>query len=535
MSTPQGYLSLMLHAHLPYVRHPEHEYFLEEDWLYEAITETYIPLIEMMEGFERDGVPYKLAMSITPPLASMLKDELLQNRYVRELEKLIELAEKEVHRTKTEDTQIHDTALMYLDRFRRSRHVFVDRYHRDLISAFAHFQNTGNLEIVTCGATHGFLPLLRAHEPSVRAQINVARDSYREHFGRNPHGIWLAECAYYPGVEYFLQDADIRYFFVDTHGIMNGTPRPVNGVFAPVFTPAGVAAFGRDIESSKQVWSAEEGYPGDANYREFYRDVGFDREFDYIKPYIQPTGLRKNTGIKYFKITGKVPLNQKQPYNWRAAHEKAADHAGNFMFNREKQIEHLRNTLGRPPVVLAPYDAELFGHWWFEGPQFLDFFIRKTAYDQNTYALTHPWEYLHNMPEQQVVQPSASTWGANGHHEVWLEGSNQWIYRPLLVASRHMTELADRFPAAPDDLTRRALQQCARELLLAQASDWAFIMKTGTMVEYAVKRTKNHLGRFHKLYEDIKAARVDEQWLAQVEGKDNIFPHVNYTYWRSEA
>jgi len=532
MPHPQGYVAIVLHAHLPFVRHPEYEYFLEEDWLYEAINETYIPLIIMMEGLEHDQVPYRLTMSLTPPLVSMLKDPLLQDRYLRELEKLMELAEKEVHRTRNEHHLFHQSAQMYLDRFRRSHDLFAHRYHRDLVTAFKNFQDNGNLEIVTCGATHGFLPLLKVHEPSVRAQINVARDHYQETFGRPPLGIWLAECAYYHGVEYFLQDAGIRYFFVDTHGLAYGKPRPVYGVYAPVYTPAGVAAFARDPESSKQVWSADEGYPGDACYRDFYRDVGYDREDDYIAPYVQPNGLRKNTGIKYHRITGKVDLGAKEPYDHEVARQRTADHAANFMFNRERQVEYLASTLKRPPLVVSPYDAELYGHWWFEGPQFLNYFIRKAAYDQKTFALTHPREYLSRFPEQQVSRPAASTWGHKGYNEVWLEGSNQWIYRPLINASIHMSKLANaqRTPHA-NPLYERALKQAGRELLLAQSSDWPFIMKTGTMVEYAQKRVKVHLGRFHKLTEDIRNHTVDATWLAAVEAKDNIFPNLNYHHW----
>ena len=278
-----GYLALVLHAHLPYVRHPEYEDFLEEDWLYEAITETYVPLIEMMDGLLRDGIPYRLTMSMTPPLCSMLRDGLLQDRYVRYLDRLVELTRKELARTQ-HDPAFRDVARFYHERLLRTRHVFVDRYGRDLVAAFRKFQDAGGLEIITCGATHGFLPLYEEHPEAVRAQIMVARDHYRECFGRDPRGIWLPECAYFPGLEAFLREAEIRWFIVDSHGILCAEPRPVHGVYAPLFTRHGPAAFGRDHESSKTVWSAEAGYPGDPEYRDFYRDVGFDLDLDYVRP-----------------------------------------------------------------------------------------------------------------------------------------------------------------------------------------------------------------------------------------------------------
>jgi 1,4-alpha-glucan branching enzyme len=524
---PQGYVGLILHAHLPFVRHPEYEDFLEEDWLYEAITETYIPLIKMMEGLVRDNVDFRLTMSLTPPLCSMLLDPLLQDRYIKHISKLIELSEKEIDRTKW-DRPFHELAWFYHHRFQEARATFCDGYGRNLVGAFRKFQELGKLEIITCGATHGFLPLMQEHPESIRAQIMIARDHYRQCFGCNPRGIWLPECAYTPGLEGYLQEAEIRWFIMDTHGLMFGHPRPRFGIYAPVFTHAGVAAFGRDIESSKQVWSSEEGYPGDFEYRDFYRDVGFDLEYEYIRPYIHPDGIRCFTGIKYHKITGRSP--HKEPYIPHRAMEKAAEHAGNFMFNREKQIQHLNGVLKRPPFIISPYDAELYGHWWFEGPEFLNFFMRKVWFDQDVFKLTTPSDYLRMFPTQQISQPSASSWGNKGYWEVWLEGSNAWIYPHLHAAAQRMTELARNYQHG-DGLVQRALKQAARELLLAQSSDWAFIMKTGTMVPYAVKRTKDHILRFTRIYEQVKGGRIDEPWLSSIEWRDNIFPDLNYHYY----
>ncbi|MFZ5805670.1 MAG: glycoside hydrolase family 57 protein [Verrucomicrobiota bacterium] len=523
----QGFLSLILHAHLPFVRHPEYPEFLEEDWLYEAITETYIPLINMMDGLLNDGVEFRLTMSMTPPLCAMLRDSLLQERYVRHVERLIELTKKEIDRTRF-DPPFHELAWFYHNRLQDCRYVFCDKYGRNLISAFKKFQDAGKLEIITCGATHGFLPLMMEYPEALRAQIMVARDDYRECFGRDPRGIWLPECAYVPGIDKFLQEAEIRWFCMDTHGVLFAEPRPRFGVFTPLFTRAGPAAFGRDMESSKQVWSAQEGYPGDPDYRDFYRDVGFDLEHDYIKPYIQPNGTRKFTGIKYYRITGRTP--HKQPYNPWIARERAAAHAGNFLFNREKQVQHLAGSMKIQPIIISPYDAELFGHWWFEGPDFLNFLLRKIAYDQNTFKTITPSEYLIYHNTHQVGNPCASSWGHKGHMEVWLEGSNNWIYPHLHIAATRMTEMARKFRDAYG-LTERALKQAARELLLAQSSDWAFIMKTGTTVPYAVKRTKDHILRFNTLYDQVMANHIDESFLGNCEWRDNIFPNINWRHY----
>ncbi|MCL2335529.1 MAG: DUF1957 domain-containing protein, partial [Endomicrobia bacterium] len=440
---PKGYLCLQLHAHLPYVRHPEYPDFLEEDWLYEAISETYLPLLSVFENFVKDGVDFRLTMTITPSLANMLADPLLQSRYYERLNKNIEFAEKELWRTKNLP-QFQPAAQMYDKHFKECKRLW-EKYNGNILTGFKNLQDMGKLEIITCNATHGFLPLMN-NEKAQRAQIRVACDDYERHFGRRPRGIWLAECAYYPGIDKVLKEEGIRFFFLEAHGILYGTPRPKYGVFAPVYCPSGVAAFSRDMETAHQVWSAETGYPGDPDYREFYRDLGYDLEYDYVKPYLHSDGIRRNIGVKYYRITGKVGLSDKQPYMPEWAKNKAAEHAGNFLFNRTKQVEYLSEILGRPPLVVSMYDAELFGHWWFEGPDFINFLFRKMHYDQNIVKPITPVEYLDKFPVNQIITPAASSWGDKGYYEVWLNGANDYVYRHLHKAAERMEELAAKFP-----------------------------------------------------------------------------------------
>ena len=253
----------------------------------------------------------------------------------------------------------------------------VNKYGNNLLNGFRYYFDRGNLELMTCAATHGFMPLM-PNENARRAQIEIGCREFERHFQRRPLGMWLPECGYIPGVDKLLRDSGIRYFFVETHGIQHAKPRPRRGVYAPVLCPeSGVAAFGRDRESSKQVWSSIEGYPGDPVYREFYRDVGFDLDFDYVKPHLHSLGVRTNLGVKYYRITGPGDLSQREPYHRIAALQKAADHASNFVFNRERQIEWLAGQMDRPPLIVAPYDAELFGHWWFEGPEWINYLFPK--------------------------------------------------------------------------------------------------------------------------------------------------------------
>jgi 1,4-alpha-glucan branching enzyme len=522
MST--GSLLLVLHAHLPFVRHPEHEEFLEEDWLYEAITETYLPLLEIAEDLERDSVSSRFTVALSPPLCEMLADPLLQSRYLRRLTRLLELAEREVHRTRHEGL-LADTARMYRDAFRRAREVFEDEHGRNLLRGFRRLQDAGRIEILTCGATHGFLPLMSRDE-AVRAQVRVAARNYEKHFGRPPAGIWLPECGFRPGIDALLGAEGLSHFFVETHALAYAAPRPRATIFAPVRTPGGPCAFARDIESGRQVWSASEGYPGDPVYREFYRDLGYDGEESYVRPYLHADGVRRNLGIKYHRITGSVPLHEKQPYDPAAAAGRARVHAGNFLFNRQAQVRHLRGLLGRPPVVVSPYDAELFGHWWFEGPRFLSELLRQAA-GQDEVRFATPREVLAETPRIQRAMPTLSTWGDKGYAEVWLNASNDWIYRHQHVVEDRMVALAADHPSS-SGLTRRALAQAARETLLAQSSDWAFIMNAGTAVPYAHKRFKTHVEAFHRLHDQIRAGRVDEAFLSGLESRHNAFSEIDY-------
>ena len=531
-----GQLALILHAHLPFVRHPEHEHFLEEDWLFEAITETYIPLLQMMQRLVNDNVPFKLTMSLTPTLCAMLNDQLLRGRYVRHLDLLIDLAARERKRNQNHP-ELATLAEFYFTLFWASRRFFVDEWKCDLVAAFRQLRDVGALEIIGCAATHGLLPLLQQQSnESARAQLLIGRDQYADLFGADPTGFWLPECAYSSELAPILQEANIRWFVLDAHGLLLGNPQPQRAIYSPCYTSAGPAAFARDRDSSRQVWSAEEGYPGDPAYREFYRDVGFDLPLEHLGPVA--CDIRKFSGVKYHRITGRN--KEKEIYD-RIAAEKAADaHATHFLKQRQAQFRLLAD-FDIDPIVITPFDAELFGHWWFEGPRFLELFIRKVAFDQKDFRLTSPSDYLAERPTQQTIEPAASTWGEKGHLEVWIDRNNSWIYPHLHAAALRMTSLARAHrgmgfqpmshrqdaDATPD----RVLKQLARELLLAQSSDWAFLMRTGTAREYATRRTLDHLDRFNKLYDQVVARQLDENFLADCEWRDNLFPQLNWRYY----
>lgn len=522
----KGYLCIVLHAHLPYVHHPEYDSFFEENWLFEAITDCYVPLLAMLDGLRRERVNGRLTVSLSPTLISMLQDDLLRQRYLRHLKKQLKLAEQEIVRT-ADQPVFHALAKRYRDKYLETLHAYQNHYQADLLAAFAEHWRGGRLELITTAATHGFLPLLNVSEAAVRSQIKVGLDAFQAYFGFRPDGFWLPECGYYPGLEKVLLEAGVKYFFVDSHGILQAEQTPQNGVYAPLDCGNGVMAFGRDPACSHQVWSAEEGYPADADYREYYRDIGFELPLDYIGPYILDGSTRINTGFKYHRITGSGEL--KLPYDPERALAKAERHAADFLEKRRQQIAALAPAMSQPPVIVAPYDAELFGHWWYEGPHWLEQVLRLAAEDESGLELAGCGDYLAAWPKQQQAVPSASTWGDKGYSEFWLNDSNEWIYPLLHQAGSEMEKLvADLSGLKVNELQQRALNQALRSLLLAQASDWPFILKSGTTAEYAQKRVTDHLARFNYLHNCIRKNRIDEQYLTALEVMDDIFPELDF-------
>jgi 1,4-alpha-glucan branching enzyme len=293
-----------------------------------------------------------------------------------------------------------------------------------------------------------------------------------------------------------------------------------------------MAAFARDPESAKQVWSRQEGYPGDSLYRDFYRDIGFDLDFEYVRPYLPSPEHRGFTGVKYHRITG--PGDDKAPYDLDLALAKAAEHAKHFLSARLEQAARLSGAMQRPPLLVAPYDAELFGHWWHEGLAFLDAFVRQAAREGAPLAFLTPSDYLRRHSTNQLSAPSPSSWGEAGYWRAWLNDRNAWILPHLLAAQERMSELVRRFPQ-PDVLSARALRQAGRELLLAQASDWPFMLHTNSAPRYARQRVNDHLERFTALYGQLLARQINEPWLRQVEQRDNLFPTLDYSYWSTET
>ncbi len=530
-------LVIALHGHLPFLHHPEHEFFLEEDWLFEAVADCYLPLLHMLDGWARDGVKAQITLGLSPPLLSMLAVPLLRDRTTRALEARVTLARRALEKTGEHggDSPFAMALACSIDEAERGLHRW-DLCGRDLARAFAEHQVSGRVELMTCAATHGLAPVL-LDEQSIRAQVKEAKKTHERFTGLVPRGIWLPECGIHPMALDVLADEEFTFTFCEDRAVRFAWPPPQSDVYRPLWSPEGVALFPRDPGSAKEVWSAQEGYPGDFRYREFYRDLGYDAPEAWLDPvHKQGTGARKNVGVKLHKITGKVGLDQKQPYDPLAAAAAVAEHAWHFARRRTEDARDVEAAIGKDACITAAFDAELFGHWWHEGPWFLDKFLRLLdsgsieSPSGEQMACPRPvsaWTYLCEHPTQQVSYPAVSSWGDGGAFDVWCNPINDWLWKRVHDAKERLSAAVARHGATPGGLLGRALQQATREVMLGQSSDWPFILTMGTQMGYAQRRPVVHLSRAHRLLANIERGTLNESDLAQMEARDCIFPDVD--------
>ncbi|MBT9582377.1 DUF1957 domain-containing protein [bacterium] len=506
-----GYLMLHLHAHLPYIADPVNfrdgdtwrpEGYPQE-WYAEAVRETYLPLLDLFETLLEEGVDFKLSMDISPPLVAMMKSQRHSADTLEYLERLIQLAKLEVERTVREEPHYHTPARMHLRHLTRGRDLFL-RYGGDLAEGFKRFQDLGHLEISTCIGTHPMLPLWTSIPSAIRGHALAAAEYHQQVFGRPSLGVWLPECSYTPGIEPFLEEAGFRYFFTEGLTVLRGDSTAEFGVNAPVYLKGStLSAFPRDPETSTQVWSGDEGYPGDSDYLEFHMRGG---------------------PFKYNRITSRSS-DYKQPYNPEWADRKAASHAGHFVYCRNARFEYLRKVMWKKPMVAAPYDAELFGHHWFEGPRFLYYLFKKLHYDQNVTELSTPSAYLAANPTGQDLYLSTSSWGENGTFEKWIRGDTAWMYRHVHEAARAYEALVSR--EFSGELPQRALRQAGRQLMLAMSSDLPFVISNGHFIDRMKGQFFGSLRDFWTLHQELGRGSINEERLRRLELETCLFPELD--------
>lgn len=532
---------LTLHGHLPYVLH-HGRWPHGSVWLSEGALDSYLPLIEALQALERERVPAPVTLGITPVLANQLAHPSFVSEFEAYMERRLEsAAHAPASLAQSGDLALKPLADFWYQRLQRLYRLFRE-IDEDLIGTLRGFEARGVIEIISSAATHGFLPLL-ARDESIQLQLRVGVAEHQRLFGRAPTGCWLPECAYRPagpwnpgfgapvksyrvGIENHLDAVGFRYFFVDSHlvhagpalGYPDAALAPDPGKRTP-YTAYRVAsadgkardlfAFVRDPRTSAQVWSRAQGYPGDEWYLEFHK-------------------IRWPDGLRLWRVTGpQVDLGDKRQYDPQAAQNSARSHADHFASVLKETATQGARSKGRDAVVTAPFDAELFGHWWFEGIDFIANVYRQLSNNgvRPVTAREHVASHGRRAP---AIQLTAGSWGKNGDFSYWLNEQTAWTWTRLWALEEAY------WAAAPKALSggekpRAVLAQATRSMLLAQGSDWQFIISTGEAADYATQRFDEHCGQAEDLVRALSTGNIDDATMRRVEAlgaQDGVFPNV---------
>jgi len=527
-------ISIVLEAHLPYVREFRKEDDLSqagEEWrLFETISETLLPLLDVFDRLENDHVPFRMALVVSPVLISMLSDEHLRKKYLSHLDKQIEFGKEELERTcnagvtagsTANGGDLNKLAQLYFDKISEKRTAYTERYDRNLLKAFDFYRRKGKLEILASCATQAFLPFISRNPESLQAQMEIPVSGYRQYFGGSSQGFWLSNLGWTPAIEPYLHAYNYSYTIVESHGLLFGKPQPDKGTFYPVKTPGGIIILARDFYSAQEI----EKLSADEIYRNNDSDAGYELPPEKLSRFLSTEGERRRTGYKYRARDDSV-------YNPKLASEKATNHAKLFLDKTTARLEEASKHMQESPLCLYASNADNFGSLWYEGPQFIESLFRMAS-DYKDLQFVNPSVYIfkQNLSSFQVVAPEFSSSGENGYAETWLDVSNDWIYRHMAHSIERMTELAERFP---DDtgLKERALNQAAREILLAQSSDWPALLYKQDSTEFARYQAEIALRNFTTIYEALGSNYISTEWLTTVERRRNIFPNINYRVFR---
>ncbi|HEY6865689.1 MAG TPA: 1,4-alpha-glucan branching protein domain-containing protein [Candidatus Eisenbacteria bacterium] len=560
--TRAGSFTFVLHSHLPWVLH-HGRWPHGVDWLNEATAETYLPLWRLLHERAARKRPLGVTLGLSPVLCEQLAHPDFHAEFAAYLDqKLGAAVDDRAYFGRTGETALAAIAARWERFYRASLEEFMGPRGPNLVARFRRLEEEGAIEIITCGATHGYFPLLGTDD-AIEGQLRTARMAHRRHFGHDPRGVWLPECGYRPagrwtspldpqagpverrGVEELVADQGLRYFFVDTHLLSGGTPLGVyadrfealrhvvheDGAGAPaterlpyrpyrVGRSAEVCCYARDAETALQVWSGEHGYPGDPAYLDFHKK-------------------RFPGGHRYWAVTHpRADLAHKQVYRAEVAEARAPEHAAHFVDLLGRVLGDAAGRQSAPPILCAMFDTELFGHWWFEGPRFIAAVLDglEAAGIEPTTAGAH---LEHHAPREVVDLPEGS-WGDGGRHQVWLNDDTRWTWGPIHAAEARFGRLArDAAQAGTEPLLERLLTQAGRELLLLEASDWQFLITTFAARDYAELRLAEHAESFERIaalaarrFAGGLLAEADEAFLRECERRDGLFSDFD---WRVYA
>lgn len=501
------------------------EVSLEEETYFETVSETWIPLLEVFDSLEKQGVHFRFGLALSPSLCSIFQNTALSERYLLWLEKRIEFGSRELRRcTGTGNKEMKSLASEYLGHDCHRRELFVDKYKQDLLGAFLEYQKRGRVELLLSPATHAFLPFYASMEEAIRSQIETAITHHKKYMESVPAGFWLPELGWNRELGKFLVDYGFTYTVVSAHALVLGSPNAERGSFFPVKTPSGLIAFAQDGTVEKDFETIKE--QGKNVYRSQVLDAGFELPVKAIKRFLGSGNCRRSTGYRYWTDDRKL-------YDFSAASAAASAAAVSFLNRRAALLEEAQTHIEHPAISLWAVDANCLGRSWHEGMVFLESLVKEIDRRQAPRFLT-PLEYLTETHHTsfQVVEPEYSSALHNGYGEVLLDASNDWIYRHIFRSIQRMTEMTEHF-SSDSGLKERSLNQAARELLLAQSTDLSKtlnpqITKRLLGREFAEKELEGALRNFTTIYESLGSGHISTEWLTKLERKHALLPHINH-------
>jgi 1,4-alpha-glucan branching enzyme len=504
-------LLLVFHAHLPYIRIPLKRFPMQEIWLFQILTESYVPLILKLMELLESGYRFNVTFSLSPTLMSMLDDDYYKMKYRDYLRVVLRLVEK-LSRSKNPDIF---RAVYYLRMRIEEVLQFYERINGDLIGEFKLLSERGVVNLITTCATHALLPAFRFDEDLVRLQVTTGLEEFHSRFGFTPRGLWLPEMGYFAGLDRILVDIGIEYTFLDAAGIYLSREIPERGSFSPLISDAGLFIFARDMILSNIIWSGKVGYPGDFHYREFHHDYTYSLNDEDL----EDSGIeRLPFGLKLYRVTGKD--GTKDYYDPDMALKRACEHSDDFIDRILRRAREVHGIIHCTPFFTLPFDAELFGHWWYEGPDFLDQVLRGISLSDELQLLSP--EDLINMGSGRRIRPAESSWGKGGVFETWLNPECLWIYPKIAELYKRIRGIALLGEH------ESAIIQAMREILLAQSSDWTFLIDKESSDEYARNRLREHLDGAERIIGSIESGNVDRRFVEEREISYPLFKTLRY-------
>ena len=491
--------------------------------LFESISESYIPLLNMFERLEKDGVEFKLGLVLPPVLCSMLENPVIQELYVDFLDKRIALGKKELNRNK-EDKKATAIVERTIEKYKSLKNDFTQKYKSNIIASFAEYQQKGIIEILATCATEMFFPHYCDLPEAISAQIEIGLQSYKKSFGEIPDGFYLPEFGYSPGVEKIIRAYGYSYTILNARSVLLTDNIPANGIFHPVRTDNSLMLFTAD-PVVKELVENEEGYLSASVYRNENRDIGFELEPKRLAPVLEEKSARCPTGYKYWKKD--FAESDSVSYDEKAALQQAQEDAQAFIDNRNECLSKAADCSKDVSFVnsVCVFDENVIRRQWSEYLSWLENVIRKAG--EAGLELAFCKKMVTKPFALDKIVPYYSAGAGNGYGENLLSSKNCWMMRYVRKATERMIDLAERFPS-DTGLKTRLLNIGSVELLLAQSSSLAKMIDANDDSAFADERFRFSINAFTSVFDALGSNTVSTEWLTTLENQDCLFPWINY-------